>query len=115
MSIKTLRSRQKCNFKVNLMSYDKKILPVLKELTRCEKETKCSASLAFYTFLPARLINSTKHEHSIKIKFSIKILHSFSDCIRGREHRQCTRAETSDGQTCKIWGNYTGKDVHVSL
>ena len=30
----------------------------------CEKEIKCSASLAFYLFSPARLINSIKHEHS---------------------------------------------------
>ena len=35
--------------------------------TRCEKEIKGSASLAFYLFSPTRLINSIKHEHSYKI------------------------------------------------
>ena len=38
-------------------------------LTRCEKEIKCSASLAFYLFSPTRLINLIKHEHSCKILY----------------------------------------------
>ena len=41
-------------------------------LTRCEKEIKCSASLAFYLFSPTRLINSIKHEHSCKILYVLK-------------------------------------------
>ena len=33
----------------------------------CEKEMKCSVSLAFHLFSPTCLINSIKHEHSRKI------------------------------------------------
>ena len=40
----------------------------------CEKEIKCSASLAFYLFNPTRLINSIKHEHSFKILYSFNII-----------------------------------------
>ena len=44
----------------------------------CEKEIKCSASLAFYLFSPTRLINSIKHEHSCKILY---IEHSISKIL----------------------------------
>ena len=56
------------------MSYDKKNLTFVLQYywiyqTRCEKEIKCSASLAFYLFSSTRLINSIKHEHSCKILY----------------------------------------------
>ena len=41
--------------------------------TRCEKEIKCSASLAFYLFFPTRLINSIIHEHSCKILYLFQV------------------------------------------
>ena len=56
-------------------------------LTRCEKEIKCSASLAFYHFSPTRLINSINHEHSCKILYVISLILTtlslrlvFTDC-----------------------------------
>ena len=45
--------------------------------TRCEKEIKCSASLAFYLFSPTRLINSIKHEHSCKILYLFDASHVY--------------------------------------
>ena len=47
-------------------------------LTRCEKEIKCSASLAFYLFSSTRWINSIKHEHSCKILYKSQCGSSFS-------------------------------------
>ena len=71
--------RQKWNFKVILMSYDKKKLTFVHLYhwiywTCCQKEIKCSASLAFYLFSPTHLVNSIKHEHSCKILYEYRFL-----------------------------------------
>ena len=64
-------SYQKCNFKVNLISYEKKIkihAPVLLNvLNLWQKAIKCEASFAFHLFSSTPLINSIIHEHSCKI------------------------------------------------
>ena len=41
--------------------------------TRCEKDIKCSTSLAFYLFSLTRLTNSIKHEHSCKILYLLHV------------------------------------------
>ena len=50
-------------------------------LSRCEKEMKCSASLAFYLFSPTRLINSIKLEHSCKILYVFETLLESLTCV----------------------------------
>ena len=55
--------------------------------TSCEKEIKCSASLAFYIFSPTRLINSIKHEHSCKNEMTLadrELMCYFSNYLKAK-------------------------------
>lgn len=47
---------------------------------------------------------------TIVFLFTLLIIDIFCiiDCCRSREHRQRTRTEEADGQTCAVWRNYTG-------